>query len=144
MTTPPTTLHDTLRAELDRRLAVARAASWDEWRHNPAKQWHLPEDLPLRRRGEEFVAAGPTDSPTCIAATGPADDPQSMADAAHIALHDPADALRRYTGELEVLERHAPCTDENCSGGDCHRCAEFHPCSELMSLASRLGVSVDG
>jgi hypothetical protein len=45
-----------------------------------------------------------------------------------------------YIGELEVLERHAACTDENCCGGDCHRCVEFHPCSELMSLASRLGM----
>ena len=69
MTTPPTTLHDRLRAELDRRLAVAHNALNGGW--ESLARWPPPI-------------------------------------AAYLDLHDPADAIRRYLGELEVRERHAP------------------------------------
>jgi hypothetical protein len=70
---------------------MADAATPGPWRYNPAKQW-LDEPDKARRdllalvgvQGEEFVGAGPAGKPIGVAATGPADDPQSMADAAHI------------------------------------------------------------
>ena len=114
MTTTPTTLHDTLRAELDRRLAVARAA----------------EPLNWSAFGVRTGTPSPNDS----------------AWISFLLAHDPADAIRRYVGELEVLERHAPCAcDLAAEHPHCrtHRCpaSEGHLCAEIRSLASRLGVS---
>jgi hypothetical protein len=69
---------------------------------------------------------------------------------AHMRLHDPADALRRYAGELEVLERHptramalAESAPSIAQPNLCWRCNVAYPCPEIRSLASRLGVSVD-
>lgn len=141
-------LHSRIAVEIERRLAVARAATPGPWRHDPAKQWHAPEDLAERRNGEEFVGAG---KPTiAIAATGPADHSQSMMDADHIALHDPADAERRYSAALRVLNRHAPAprlTDplrgevDPWDLADCAHCDEALPCRDLRDLAASLGLS---
>lgn len=128
----PDTLHTQLNDEIQGRLALARAlakfgAEWIAAFYSAMDEWRIRTKLDR----EVIADVAPWAAPAEDAAN-------------YIALHDPADAVRRYTGELEVLERHAPCTEGNCCGGDCHRCAEFHPCSELQSLAGRLGVSVDG
>ena len=121
MTTPPTTLHDILHAELERRLAVANSAT-----EAPSEVFSVSWP---RTAGKDALIA-------------------------YYALHDPADAIRRYLGEIEVLERHKPNEDH-----DCHTCLydtlqtyqdmpianrEDWPCPEIRSLAGRLGVSVDG
>jgi hypothetical protein len=92
-----------VNARLDEREAAAKAAFPGPWRYNPAKQWHLPDDYPSRRNGEEFVAAGPLDAATCVAATGPADHPQSMVDATFIALNDPAYVLADIAAKRRIL-----------------------------------------
>jgi len=143
VTTPPTTLHDTLRAELDRRLAVARAATPGPWR--------------VCAEGSEGSRIAPDyrdalGKSRFIGILNGRVQPEDGRNAAHIALHDPTDAIRRYTGELEVLERHAPrrLVGEMRGWVDvknperCARCWADWPCVELMSLASRLGVNVDG
>jgi len=133
-----TTLHERIRAELDRRTAVANAAS-----HGGTGEWSRPDpDHSYGRIEDEnghlvvYDEGSPTES-----------------EAEHIALHDPADALRRYAGELEVLERHAPGPDD--TGWYCRWCYagisqetgadEFlpYPCDEVRSLASRLGIMVE-
>ena len=86
------TLHDRLKAELDRRLAVARAATPGPW------TWD-DDDM------DESIGAGDPDSPDVILIYSHygADDsgiPLGRHDGSYIALHDPADAIRRYTGEL--------------------------------------------
>lgn len=148
VTTPPTNLHDTLRAEVERRLAVAGAATPGEWRANhygvESEVWspelHRVVGRPTFEVLQSYVTSGR--------------NTHASADAAHIALHDPADAIRRYAGELEVLERHVPNEDRECR--TCLYCSgstyqddpiakrEDWPCPEILSLASRLGVSVDG
>jgi hypothetical protein len=93
---------------------MADAATPGPWRYNPAKQW-LDEPDKARRdllalvgvQGEEFVGAGPAGKPIGVAATGPADDPQSMADAAHIARHDPDRVLRGVEAKRAILDRYA-------------------------------------
>jgi hypothetical protein len=127
VTAPPTTLHERLRVELDRRLAVARAAEVDGGWESLAR-WLPP-----------------------------------LAD--YLALHDPADAVRRYTGELEVLERHAIVWRDigwSEDGDECYeelpvcgRCVPKHSyfpsraevplgaCDETKGVASRLGVHVE-
>ena len=110
-------LQDTLRAELDRRLAVAKAATEAAATEAPSEVFSVSWP---RTAGKDALIA-------------------------YYALHDPADAIRRYEGELEVLQRHAP-----MSGGSCEQC--WHgtpddstwPCPEIRSLAGRLGVNVDG
>ncbi|MEU6595061.1 hypothetical protein ABZ923_38690 [Streptomyces sp. NPDC046881] len=97
----PHTTDDRVRADL--RLQTARgvllshvnAASEGAWWYDPEKMWNDPG----LHFGEEFVAAGPVDRPVCVAATGPADEPQSMADAAYIACLDP-EVGRAVTGVL--------------------------------------------
>lgn len=92
-----------LEDRLDEDEQIARAATPGPWRHNPAKQWHRPEDLATKRHGEEFVASGLLEDPICVAATGPADGARSMADADHIALHDPARALADVKARRQLL-----------------------------------------
>jgi uncharacterized protein DUF6221 len=147
------TLHDRLRADLDRRLAVARAATPGPWAWEATGQkdnsWGL--GTVVGDDGETLLSGDVTDvegaevvDAVCYQDNG------RLADAAHIALHDPADAIRRYAGELEVLERHTELPD---SWGSCATCLVEDargssmvawPCPEIRSLASRLGVSVDG
>jgi len=145
-----TTLHERIRAELDRRTAVARAAG-DQygpcWLITRVPPYTDPLVLAGDGGGDELRAAGTVDL--------------HEAQQVHIALHDPADALRRYAGELEVLERHAPFDQEDWSvergrftEPGCEHCQltsndgdplyRDWPCPEIRSLASRLGVSVDG
>jgi hypothetical protein len=90
-----------LTEALDEVERIAQAATPGPWRYSPTKQWLTHEDPGVRKmlawmgaEGEEFVGAGPLDTPVCVAGTGPADDPQSMADAAFIAGWDPATVLR--------------------------------------------------
>jgi hypothetical protein len=55
--------------------------------------------------GEEFVGAGELVT-VCVAATGPADDPQSMADARHIALWDPQAVLQLVAAIRKIIQLH--------------------------------------
>ena len=115
MTTPPTTLHDRLRAELDRRLALTRTAGTLNW-----------NAFAVRKKNDSAWIS-------------------------FLRLHNPADATRRYEGELEVLERHVTTTTGcclNCCDSTMHRNSGFstapYPCADLKSLASRLGMNIDG
>jgi hypothetical protein len=120
-----TDLHARLKVELDRRLAVAKNAT-----HATINRWAVD-------------VAGPVAS---LAWLGPSHDvfTSNWMQAAFIALHDPADAIRRYTGELEVLERHLPAADQpdQCRWcySDAHDDYQLYPCPEIRSLASRLGM----
>ncbi len=151
VSTPPTTLHDRLRAELERRLAVARAATPGQWEVGGIGDYgwsvHFPRHDGWANMGIETE-----------------DNEQGKADAAHIALHDPADAIARYTGEVEVLERHCradahphwpgrgrphwppdpACRGCNANFDEEYAVADANDCPEIRSLASRLGVIVDG
>ena len=96
-----------LRARLDEDERVARAATPGPWRHNPGKQWLGPDAFEAYdlAKGEEFVGhGGPSPFTGCVAATGPASHPQSMADARHIALHDPARVLREVEAKRRILD----------------------------------------
>jgi hypothetical protein len=92
-----------LHARLDEDERVARLATPGPWRYDPDKQWHTPEDLPRGVGGEEFVGAGPLDATIGVAATGPADHPQSMADALFIARHDPVRILREVGAKRRII-----------------------------------------
>lgn len=100
-------LVDFLRARLGEDAALAGAATPGPWWHNPRKQWLDPDafekyDL---AKGEEFIGyGGPHPFTGAVAATGPADDPQSMADADHIARHDPARVLAEVGAKRRILD----------------------------------------
>ena len=79
---------------------VAQAATPGPWRHDPTKHWCKINTAWF----EESVFAGPTGKEAiCVAGTGETDDPHSMADATHIAPHDPVSVLRRITAERKIL-----------------------------------------
>lgn len=134
-------LHERLLAELDRRTALANAATPGPWRANhygiESEVWspelHRVVGRPTLEVLQSYVTSGR--------------NTYANADASHIALHDPADALRRYAGELEVLERHFPAADQPDQCRWCYAGGQDEylpwPCPEIRSLASRLGVSVD-
>lgn len=95
-----------LLARIAEDEAVAREATSGPWAHNPSKEWFTdPDKLRAARAGirqtgaNEFVSA--ESGAVGVAATGPSDDHQSMADANHIARHDPA----RVLAECEVKRR---------------------------------------
>lgn len=95
-----------LRARYDEDERVARAATAGPWRYDPAKHWRKPGTSWF----EEAVFAGPAGADAvCVAGTGETDDPQSMADAEHIARHHPirvlaeVDAKRRLLDDLDRL-----------------------------------------
>lgn len=127
-------LHDQIRAEVERRLAIARAA--DAYAPSP---WKESEAWWPRPTIEDRYGSG-------IAYDVPGDDLGS-----YIALHDPAGAIRRYEYALKVLDRHAT------SQGQCAYCASLchsrsglgcddldapAPCLEITDLASSLGIEV--
>jgi len=105
------TIVEFVNARLDEEERAAKAATPGPWRHNPNKHWHRPGSVEF----EESVFAGPDGSEaTFVAGTGPSDDPQSMADAAHIALHDPARVLREIKAKRAIVAAYLP------AGGDPH------------------------
>ena len=68
--------------------------------------------------------------------------------AEHIALHDPADALRRYAHYRKVLERHAPVSIGEVDDPLCSGCRDYAghlgwPCVEIEDLAEALGLSTE-
>lgn len=160
-------LHERLHAELDRRTAVANAATPGPWAWEATGQqdnsWGL--GTVVGADGETLLSGDITDveGTEVVDAVCYKDDGR-LADAAHIALHDPASELRRYAGELKVLDRH-PIVWRDIGwleDGDtryeelpvCGRCVPKHShyasrtevptgaCEEVKGVASRLGVSV--
>lgn len=105
-------MSDDLVSRLSETLDVAErranAATDGPWRYRPMKVWHDPPTPGnLNPIGEEFVGAGPLDAPVCVAATGPADDPQAMDDACHIARWHPQAVLRLVAAHRKILGHYA-------------------------------------
>lgn len=95
-----------LRATIEDDLAAAVKATAGPWSYNPGKIWLDGEAFETfdRSKGEEFVGhGGPSPYRGCVAATGPAGHPQSMADAMHIALHDPRDVIADCEAKLAII-----------------------------------------
>ena len=92
-----------LTAQLDADYKAASAATAGPWGYHPSREFRMPGGDPL-----EFVGRGQIDSPSFsgIAATGPAGDPQSMADAGHIARHDPEHVRLDVEAKRRIIERH--------------------------------------
>ena len=98
------TIVEFLTARLAEDEQDAVAATVGPWRHSPDKHWRKPGTTWF----EEAVFAGPAgDGATCVAGTGETDDPQSMADARHIARHDPARVLREVEAKRRILDFHS-------------------------------------
>ncbi len=87
-----------LLARIAEDEAVARGSSAvGPWRYDPTKVNSVD--------GGEAVFAGPRGAMgITIASTGPADDPQSMRDARHIARHDPARVLAECEAKRRIVE----------------------------------------
>lgn len=136
-----TTLIEFLTARLAEDEATARAATAGPWRYNPGKHYRREWTVEF----EESVFAGPTgDSATSIALTGESDDLQSMADAAHIAHHDPARVLREVAAKRRIMERHSRYDGSKhldycagCSSGDDSGYPDvaLEDCPELQDMA---------
>lgn len=118
-----------LLAQIAEDEAAARAATLGEW-------WYDPTKVNSVDRGEAVFAGQRGLHAVTVASTGPADDPASMADAAHIARHDPARVLAECEAKRRIVELHA----EYADFGDCSTCGDVpqveYPCETLRVLAS--------
>lgn len=138
-TMPTDALLDFLRQRFAEDEQAALAATPGQWWHNPGKQWLGPkafESYDLAK-GEEFIGyGGPHPYTGCVAATGPADDRQSMADADHIARHNPARVLAEVAAKRCIIAEHPWRREPDWSSGrQCRQCATEHPCTTLRLLA---------
>lgn len=94
-----------LTAQLDAVERAASAATPGPWRHDPTKHHRMPGTVMF---SEAVFAGAAGDDATCIAETGESDDPQSMRDAEHIALHDPARVLAEVKAKRLMLAEILP------------------------------------
>lgn len=143
-----TDIHTKIREEVERRLAIARAAAEGgaEWRLTSGAfvaDFHL-QLYSVNPDGQTITSHGYTRN-------------LSRERADHISLHDPADAIRRYTHALKILERHSPDADGDCSScaawgededpdGQRYRypAATSSPCFDVLDLAESLGIDTGG
>ncbi|MFJ5984359.1 DUF6221 family protein [Lentzea sp. NPDC092896] len=89
-----------LREQIAEDRSAALLATAGPWRHNPEKHWRKPGTVWC----EEAVFAGAAGADAmCIAGTGNSDDPQSTADARHIARHDPRAVLTQCDAHEAIL-----------------------------------------
>lgn len=135
-----TDLHAQIRAEVERRLAIARAAEPGPWEIGPTFGAR-DNRVYVRQVGDLIDSIG-----TCVIAAQVPSMPRFRANASFIAEHHPDDAQRRYEYALKVLDMHqwrAPGVNCGCDKGMCS-CGEHvpWPCDELIWLATSLGIEV--
>lgn len=134
---------DFIRDRVAEDHAAAIHATRGPWRYHPDKCWRHPDT----GCAEEAVFTGPPGaSAVCVAGTGPADDPQSMADARYIARTHPGRALVDVQTWLALLDAHKPrygrrvtcstCREPLDAQGNLHA-AELWPCRTVKLLAAR-------
>lgn len=132
-------LHTTLRAAVQARLALARAATPGPWT-TPYRE-HDVGWLVHNARGTEYAMT--------IAVMHSVD---SEADAKHIAANDPGTVIRGCERDLRVLERHRSVDGMGKYrdvGEYCDQCSrlsqigEMYPCPDVLDMAQAYNVSVD-
>jgi len=120
-----------LRAVVEERLAVARAATPGPWHWWHPPSWdHTGPDLHGPDEIEIAVARGYDES--CLEIRD--------GDAEFIALNDPADVILACQRDLAVLERHGA-RDYN-DGPGCAPCGGPWPCPEVRDMATRYRMEV--
>jgi hypothetical protein len=137
---------DERERQLDEDERVAQAATTGPWRYDPTQHHREPGTV----RFSEGVFTGPAGrDATCVAITGETDDPQSMADAAHIARHDPARVLaevergrRDIAAKRRILAEHRPVLADDVPGlAMCFADNEVMPCDHVRWLAAAEGLA---
>lgn len=124
-----------VRAELDEREALAKAATPGPW-WNESRILHAPYPP-----GGKGAACHPA---TCGYGSGTIDDPDANAE--HIAANDPSSVLRQVEGLRQIVERHKPVgAYVETNGPLCDYCSNAYshrwPCLDVQSVAFMLGVS---
>jgi hypothetical protein len=132
-------LHSRIATEIDRRLAVARAATPGPW------AWVQMPKFSALQSTTEVEIGGEDVRPFVLPVANP-----EPADAAHIALNDPEDSIRRLEAASRVLNRHARYVIPEGYGPltgtlNCPRCNNHaYPCQEIADLAASLGLDTEG
>jgi hypothetical protein len=120
------TLHERITAAVEKRLAVAQAATPGPWVYGG--------DLGA------VVVIHDRDSLSSVASA-------RMADAAFVAANDPARIIRDCRRDLKVLARHRPTADIEGRGPfyNCRWCSAPVPrhCAEIRDLAEAYEIGVD-
>ena len=142
-----TDLHDKIRSEVERRLAIARAATSGPWDYHTVHPF---------MDGRVQARIGPQGKPKVLA------DVMHAVDMWHVAEHDPADAIRRYAHALKILDDHHPVARDGSSAWAssagrawCWTCTGLEaagkfliaaeaPCPPITDLAESLGIDTGG
>ncbi len=130
-----TDLHERLMAEVTRRLDVARAAADGRpiWIITEIPPYTDPVLLAMEPEADDAFTLGSVDVDLSVRE--------------HIALHDPADSIRRYERDLTVLRRHSP---TGRTRGWCDHCYDGetgdvpYPCVEVRDVVAEYGLEADG
>ena len=101
MTATTLTLTDFLLARIAEDEETARNATQGPWWYDPSKMNAVDHE-------ESVFAGSHGPSAITVASTGPCDDIGSMADAAHIARHDPARVLAECEAKRRIVEIFTP------------------------------------
>jgi len=126
------TLHEHITAAVEKRLAVAQAATPGPWEYdgNPSA-----------------VVVGGEDGRSLCASAYNWPDPVCAANATFIAANDPARIIRDCRRDLKVLARHRPTADIEGRGPfyNCRWCSAPVPrhCAEIRDLAEAYEIGVD-
>ncbi|MCX5537700.1 DUF6221 family protein [Streptomyces sp. NBC_00006] len=126
-----------LGEQLDEDERVAWAATPGPWQNAPTARHHATAS----GRSEEAVFASPPElGATVVATTGEAVERRHLADAEHIAAHDPARVLREIDAKRRIIEQHLSLSDRGemalvCSTCDVRGEQYAYPCPTLRLLA---------
>lgn len=142
----PESLVAAVRERLDETERLARAATCEAWtvRVDCFGEVEVVTDAAHAR-----YVGDKQPEPYDVVSHGDFHEAVSLADAEHIAFHDPAAVLRRVAAQRRVLERHQPHIGDD-GQATCEYCpADYEdeltpwPCPDFADLADGLGIDLE-
>lgn len=139
------TLHDRIRAVVEERLRIARAANPSPWRRFTDRPHLDPNTI--------FGDGSPRGFDKLRNVCGLEYSWERDANAEHIMANDPADAILSAEHALWILDQHKPVEAYGWAAGHTVCELEFaagegwiatYPCDDIRALATRWRVEVDG
>lgn len=127
------TLHESIKAAVEQRMAQAQAATPGPW----FAATDYPQMVATQRLAERRDVTDIPDDEVWLISTTLSNWPTE--DAQFIAANDPARIIRDCRRDLKVLARHAPGNANYCS----HHGSIRYPCDEIRDLAEDYSIPTE-